>query len=86
MIIDHNIDDIVKRLENRQIHIELTKAAKELIMSRAYNVQYGARPVKRFLQKYIETEFGRMLLKGEILDRDTVIVSVENGELKLRVE
>ncbi len=85
-IVDHNISDIEFRLEDRQITIKLDKAAKELIMARAYNVQYGARPVKRFLQKYIETELGRMLLKGEVLDKDRVLISVENGELKLSVE
>ncbi len=85
-IVDHNIKDIEERLEDRQITITLDKTAKELIMARAYNVQYGARPVKRFLQKYIETELGRMLLKGEVQDRDNVIISVENKELKLFVK
>ncbi|QQK08431.1 ATP-dependent chaperone ClpB [Miniphocaeibacter halophilus] len=84
-IVDHNISDIESRLEDRQISITLDRAAKELIMARAYNVQYGARPVKRFLQKYIETELGRMLLKGEVQDKDNVVISVENGELKLYV-
>ena len=84
-IVDHNIADIENRLVDRQITIKLDKAAKELIMARAYNVQYGARPVKRFLQKYIETELGRMLLKGEIQDKDDVLITVENGELKLSV-
>ncbi|HHX69810.1 MAG TPA: type VI secretion system ATPase TssH, partial [Gallicola sp.] len=84
-IVDHNIADIESRLEDRQISITLDRAAKELIMARAYNVQYGARPVKRFLQKYIETELGRMLLKGEVQDKDNVVISVENGELKLYV-
>ena len=85
-IVDHNIKDIENRLEERQITITLDKAAKELVMARAYNVQYGARPVKRFLQKYIETELGRMLLKGEVTDKDNVLISVENGNLKLSVK
>ncbi|WP_100065739.1 ATP-dependent chaperone ClpB [Miniphocaeibacter massiliensis] len=85
-IVDHNISDIENRLKDRQITITVDKAAKELIMARAYNVQYGARPVKRFLQKYVETELGRMLLKGEVQDKDNVIISVENGNLKLYVK
>ena len=85
-IIDHNIDEIQDRLLDRQIDIKADKAAKELILARAYNVQYGARPVKRFIQKYIETDLGRLLLKGEVLDKDKVIITVEDGELKLKVE
>src|SRR5699024_1767865 len=85
-IIDHNVDEIQERLEDRQIVLETDKAAKELILARAYNVQYGARPVKRFIQKYIETDLGRLLLKGEVLDKDTVLITVENGELKLKVK
>ncbi len=81
-IIDKYIDMIQQRLRERQIQIELEKDAKELILARAYDVQYGARPVKRYVEKYIETELGRMILKGQIDDKDTVRISTENGELK----
>ena len=82
-IIDLQIEEIQSRLEDRQISIELTEEAKDLILNRAYSIQYGARPVKRFLQKYLETEIGRMIIRGDLKDKDRVIVLVQNGQLKL---
>ncbi len=82
-IIDLQIGEISSRLEDRQISIELTEGAKEFVLNRAYSIQYGARPVKRFLQKHLETEIGRMIIKGDLKDKDRITVSVENGELKM---
>ena len=84
-IIDLQIDEIEERLQDRQIEIGFTEEAKELVLNRAYSVQYGARPVKRFLQKNLETEMGRMIISGDLKDKDKVVVNVENGELKLEV-
>lgn len=84
-IIDKYIDMIQVRLEERQIKIELEKDAKELILARAYNVQYGARPVKRYVEKHVETELGRMILKGQIADKDTIKITTENGQLKFNI-
>ena len=84
-IIDLQIDEIEERLQDRQIEIGITEEAKELVLNRAYSVQYGARPVKRFLQKNLETEMGRMIISGDLKDKDKVVVDVENGELKLEV-
>ena len=84
-IIDLQIDEIEERLQDRQIEIGFTEKAKELVLNRAYSVQYGARPVKRFLQKNLETEMGRMIISGDLKDKDKVVVDVENGELKLEV-
>ena len=67
------------------IQIKLTDKAKELILNRAYSIQYGARPVKRYLQKYIETEISRMIIKGSLKDNDTITIDVENGELSIKV-
>ena len=80
-IIDLQIDEIEERLQDRQIKIELTEEAKELVLNRAYSVQYGARPVKRFLQRHLETEMGRMIISGDLKDKDKVVVDVDNGEL-----
>ncbi len=85
-IIDLQIGEIRSRLEDRQISIELTDEAKDLILNRAYSIQYGARPVKRFLQKYLETEIGRKIIRGDLKDKDKVIVSCdEHGDLKIEV-
>ncbi|OZV14050.1 ATP-dependent chaperone ClpB [Tissierella sp. P1] len=86
-IIDLQIEEISSRLEDRQISVELTDEAKDLILNRAYSIQYGARPVKRFLQKYLETEIGRMIIRGDLKDKDDVIVSCdEQGNLKISLE
>ena len=85
-ILDKDVKEIEERLSERQITIELDKVAKELIMARAYDVHYGARPIKRFLQKYVETELGRKLLKGEVSDEDKVVITVKDGELAIEKE
>ncbi|SDZ17782.1 ATP-dependent Clp protease ATP-binding subunit ClpB [Proteiniborus ethanoligenes] len=85
-IIDLQIDEIESRLQDREISIEFTNEAKELVLSKAYSIQYGARPVKRFLQKHIETEMARMIIRGELKDKDTVVVSVDNDRLVIEAK
>ncbi|MBU5294631.1 ATP-dependent chaperone ClpB [Anaerosalibacter bizertensis] len=85
-IIDLQLKDIQYKLKNRQIAIELTDEAKELVLDRAYSFKYGARPVKRFLQREIETELGKKIIAGEVKDKDNIVVEVENGELKFNIE
>ena len=84
-IIDLQIAEIEGRLKDRQIKIEFTDKAKEFVLNRAYSIQYGARPVKRFLQKHLETEMGKLIIKGDLKDKDTVIVKVYRDELKIEV-
>ena len=85
-IIDLQIGEIQSKLEDRNITIKLTDDAKEFVLDRAYSVQYGARPVKRFLQKEIETNLGKMLISGAVKDKDTVVVTVKNDQLYFQVE
>ncbi|WP_352418308.1 ATP-dependent chaperone ClpB [Proteiniborus sp.] len=85
-IIDLQIDEIENRLEDREINIEFTDEAKELVLNRAYSIQYGARPVKRFLQKHIETEIGRMIIRGDLKDKVTVVVSGDSDNLMIKVK
>ncbi len=84
-IIDLKIDEIKSRLKDRQIDIDFTDEAKELVLNRAYSIQYGARPVKRFLQKELETGIGRLIIKGDVKDKDTIRVTTEQGKLALAV-
>lgn len=84
-IIDLQIDEIKSRLKDRQIDIDFTDEAKELVLNRAYSIQYGARPVKRFLQKELETGIGRLIIKGDVKDKDTIRVTTEQGKLALAV-
>lgn len=86
-IIDLQITDISKRLESREITIELSKKAHEYILDKSYDVEYGARPIKRFLQANIETNLGRKIIEGNIMEGDHVIIDLDkNNELEYQVK
>lgn len=85
-IIDLQTAEIEDRLKDRQITIEFTDEAKEFVLNRAYSVQYGARPIKRFLQKNLETHMARMIIKGKLKDRDRVVVGVDRDNLNIQVK
>lgn len=80
-IIDMTMREIENRLEDRRLTLEFTEEAKEFVLARSYSVQYGARPIKRYLQKHLETEIGRGIIRGEWIDGDTIRVDVENDRL-----
>jgi len=75
------IKTLSKRLAERDIKIELTEAALDHIVAEGWNPEYGARPVKRFIQKEIETELSRQMIKGRISEGDTAIVDSDGEKL-----
>jgi ATP-dependent Clp protease ATP-binding subunit ClpB len=77
------IEDLKKRLAERNITMELTPQALELISSEGFDSVYGARPLKRYLQRELETRLSRELIAGTITDGERVLVDVKNGELEL---
>ncbi|MCI9452552.1 MAG: ATP-dependent chaperone ClpB [Dorea sp.] len=81
-IIDLLVADVNKRLADREISISLTEAAKNYVVEGGYDPTYGARPLKRYLQKNVETMAARLMLKGDIGAQDTIVLDVENGSLK----
>ena len=83
-IIDLQIDKLNARLENQQIRVELTPAAKNAIVDAAYDPQYGARPLRRYVQHTVETMLSKRILRGDILPGQTVTVEEENGELTMK--
>ena len=86
-IIDLQIADISKRLESCEITIELSKKAHEYILDKSYDVEYGARPIKRFLQANIETNLGRKIIEGNVMEGDHVIIDLDkNNELEYQVK
>lgn len=85
-IMDLLVNDLNKRLEDREIKIELTDAAKELIIDQAYDPIYGARPLKRYLQKNVETLSARLILSDQVKQMDTIVVDNENGKLVAKVK
>lgn len=84
-IIDLMIADVNKRLKDRDITIKVTDAAKDYIVERAYDPIYGARPLKRYLQKNVETLSARLILNDEVSTGDTILIEAENNELKAKV-
>lgn len=84
-IIDLEVSDIERRLEDRHIKIRLTEEAKSYILDMSYSPQYGARPVKRFLQKELENTIGRMIIEGSIADRDEVSIDLVDDKLSYTI-
>jgi len=85
-IINLLMQDLNERLMNQQITIELTKSAKEFIADQAYDPIYGARPLKRYLQKNVETLSARLILSDQLKPEDTILIDVENDNLIARVK
>ena len=85
-IIELAMKDIEKRLEERNITLEMTDAAKKFIADESYDPAYGARPVKRFLQRNVETELAEELIKGTVGDGDRVIMDSDGSRLTFRTE
>jgi ATP-dependent Clp protease ATP-binding subunit ClpB len=84
VIIGLLIADIEHRLEDRHISLELTDAAKSLVIDTAYDVHFGARPLKRYLQQKLETLLGREIIKGHVADYDQLIIDVHEGNLLIQ--
>lgn len=82
-IIDLQIKDLQNRLSEMDIQLSIDESAKELILDQSYNIQYGARPVKRFIQKEIETKLSRMLIGGEVKPGQEIVLIAKDGELAI---
>ena len=85
-IIDLLVRDVNKRLVEREVSIELTGAAKEFVVEGGYEPMYGARPLKRYLQKHVETLAARLLLEGNVGRGDVIVIDVVAGELAASVK
>ncbi len=83
-IIDLQIDKLNARLKEQQLQCVLTEQAKEAVVDAAYDPQYGARPLRRYLQHTVETMLSRRILRGDLTPGTTVTVDTENGELVLK--
>ncbi|RRD96169.1 ATP-dependent chaperone ClpB [Clostridiales bacterium COT073_COT-073] len=79
-IIELNIRSIQKRLDEERIHLTLTDAAKDKIAESAYEPMFGARPVKRYMQRMVETKLGREIIAGHVREGDTVTIDLENDD------
>ncbi len=75
------VDDLNKRLADRELKIELTDAAEAFVVENAYDPAYGARPLKRYIQKYVETLAAKLILQDAVGEGDTILIDVKDGEL-----
>ena len=83
-IVDLLVEDLNRRLRDQELSLRLTDAAKDYIIEGGYDPIYGARPLKRYLQKYVETLTAKLILSGNVGTEDTIVIDVENGELTAR--
>ena len=84
-IVDLLLQDLRQRLAGRGVKLELTEAAREFVAREGYDPVYGARPLKRFLQRTLETRIGRALIAGEVTDGRPIEVGMKDGALDVRV-
>jgi len=83
-IIDLQIAKLNSRLAEKQIRLELTEVAKETIVENSYDPQYGARPLRRYVQHTVETMLSKRILRGDVVPGQTVTVDAHDGELTMQ--
>ena len=85
-IIDLLIKDVNKRLADKELTVKLTDAARDFIVDNGFDPMYGARPLKRYVQKTVETLAAKLILAGNIDAQSTILIDVEDGKLTARAE
>ncbi len=84
-IVDLMLNDTINALNNKNIKLSVSTTAKEYILEKGTNIKYGARPLRRAIQRYIEDEISEMILKNEVLNGQKIEINVENNELKFTI-
>jgi ATP-dependent Clp protease ATP-binding subunit ClpB len=84
-IINLLLADLNKRLNDKELRLEMTDEAKDFITENGYDPVYGARPLKRYVQKHVETLAARIILQGDVISGDTIVITVENNSLTANV-
>ena len=85
-IINLLLKDLNERLSDRELHLEITEEAKDYITDHGYDPVYGARPLKRYVQKYVETLAAKIILQGDVSTGDTIVITVEGDSLTAKVQ
>ena len=78
------VADVNKRLSDREITIRLTDAAMQYVIDHGYDPQFGARPLRRYLQKYVETAAARIILEGNLSEGDVIEIDTDGSALSAR--
>ena len=82
-IVDLQVAELASRLADRRLELVVSDAARETIARRGYDPVYGARPLRRFIQKELETRIGRGLIAGDILEGDIIQVDMKNDQIEV---
>ena len=85
-IVNLMVKELNKRLSDQELSLELTDAAKTRVIEEGYDPVYGARPLKRYLQKYVETLAARKILSGDVRPGETLVLDLENGEFAIKTK
>ena len=85
-IIKQSVREVERKLDDRDIKIEVTDGALDFILNASFSPQYGARPVKRYISHALETKISKMIIKGDVMDGDTILVGVEADDLFVKVK
>jgi ATP-dependent Clp protease ATP-binding subunit ClpB len=83
LIVEKLINELQKRLESKHLQLKITEEAKRHIADRAFDPVFGARPLKRFIQKHIETLIAKEIIKGSIQDFQEIIIDLQAGKLAI---
>ena len=83
-ILDKLVDDLNKKIKHQRISISLTEKAKEFIVENGYDHNYGARPLKRYLSKNLETLLAKKLISGDVVSGDNLTIDISNNELVIK--
>lgn len=86
MIVDLMVQELDKRLSDQELSLELTDSARSHVIEEGYDPVYGARPLKRYLQKYVETLAARKILSGDVHAGDTLVLDVQDGNFIVKVK
>ena len=85
-ILDKIIEEIETRLKNIDLHIKLTDSARKELIEKGYDINFGARPLKRLVGKTLEVDLSKLLIEGKIRDHDTVVVDFQNNQFTIEKE
>ena len=83
-IVDKIIEEVASRLTDKKIKLKLTEEAKKFIIENAYDEKYGARPIKRYISRHIESLLAKAIINDEIKFGSTITIGLKNGELILK--
>ena len=85
-IVDLMLTDTIKALKEKDIKLEIDKKAKDFILEKGTDIKFGARPLRRAIQRYIDDELSEMILRSELIDGNTIAVTLKNDKLEFKIK